>query len=180
MNKIILSLLIAFISCRNLRKAAEWNFETFQKELVARHNELRRKHAASSLTVLKDLSTLCQKTVDNCKKIGGLQHGDLRFDDGTWVGQNLFLSSWAPTGTYVADDWYSEIENYDYTAADEKGIISSGHFTQMVWKSSKQIGCAVTVGPWKTYSDAYYVGCNYLPVGNILGHFSENVSPPTS
>ena len=46
-----------------MRKTAEWNFETFHSELVARHNELRKKHATSSLTVLKNLSTLCQKTV---------------------------------------------------------------------------------------------------------------------
>ena len=179
MNKIILSILIAFISCNNLRKAAEWNFETFHNELVARHNELRKKHAASSLTVLKELTTLCQKAVDNCKKIGGLQHGYLAMDDGTWVGQNLFLSSWAPSGTEVTDNWYSEIEYYDFDNVD-KGTIMAGHFTQVVWKSSKQIGCAVAVGPWKTYSDSYYVGCNYLPEGNVLGQYSKNVSPPTS
>ena len=97
MSKIILSLLIVFISCRNLRKAEnEWNFEAFHKELVAKHNEYRKKHAASALTVLKDLTTLCQKTVDNCKKLGRLEHGDLRMDNGSFVGQNLFLSSWAP------------------------------------------------------------------------------------
>ena len=101
-------------------------------------------------------------------------------DDGTYVGQNLFLSSSTPTGAEVANRWYSEVENYNYTAADEKGIISAGHFTQMVWKSSKQIGCAVAVGPWKTYSNSYYVVCDYLPADNRLGQYSKNVSPPTS
>ena len=47
---------------------------------------------ASYLTILKYLSTLCQKTVDNCKKLGKLQHGDLSLN-GEIVGQNLFLSS---------------------------------------------------------------------------------------
>ena len=70
MNKILISLLIAFISFLNLRKTDEWNFETFQNELVAKHNEYSKKHSASSLTILKDLSTLCQKVVDNCRKKG--------------------------------------------------------------------------------------------------------------
>ena len=96
------------------------------------------------------------------------------------LGRIYFFQVGPPTGTEVADNWYSEIKNYDYTAADEKGIISAGHFTQMVWKSSKQIGCAVAVGPWKGYSDSYYVGCDYLPEGNVFRHYSVNVVPPTS
>ena len=34
-------------------------------------------------------------------------------DDGGIVGQNLFLSSDAPSGTYVSNCWYSEVQNYD-------------------------------------------------------------------
>ena len=50
----------------------------------------------------------------------------------------------------------------------------------MVWKSSKQIGCAYTIGPWKDYTNAYYIGCDYLPTGNVLGQYSVNVVPSTS
>ena len=50
----------------------------------------------------------------------------------------------------------------------------------MVWKSTKQIGCAFAVGPWKDYTNAYYIGCDYLPAGNALGQYSVNVVPPTS
>ena len=181
MNKILLSILLVFVSCGNLRKTADWNFDTFHKELVNRHNELRKKHSAGALTVLKDLTTLCQKTVDNCKKLGTLQHGNLNMDDGTRVGQNLFLSSWAPTGTEVADDWYSENVDYDYSTGKAKNNNAVvGHFTQLVWKGSKQIGCAVAVGPWLSYKNSYYVGCDYLPPGNYIGQEVENVSPPTS
>ena len=180
MNKIILFILIAFISCRNLRSAEDdFNFEQFQKEIVDRHNEYRKKHAASSLTVLKDLSTLCQHTVYNCKKIGGLQHGGLTMDDGTIVGQNLYLTSGMTDGGSVVDNWYSEIRYYDYDNVD-KGTIMAGHFTQVVWKSTKQIGCAIAFGPWKDFSLSSYIGCNYLPAGNVLGQYAKNVSPPTS
>ena len=181
MNKILLSILLVFVSCGNLRKTADWNFDTFHKELVARHNELRKKHAASALTTLKALTTLCQKTVDNCKSIGGLQHGNLNMDDGTRVGQNLYLSSWAPTGTQVADSWYSENVDYNYSTGKAKTANAVvGHFTQLVWKGSKQIGCAVAVGPWQGYQNSYYVGCDYLPAGNYIGQEVNNVSPPTS
>ena len=108
MNKIILFILIAFISCRNLRSAVDdFNFEKFHKEIVDRHNEYRKKHAASSLTVLKELSTLCQNTVDYCKKIGDLAHVGLTMDDGTIIGQNLYLISGMTNGASVVDRWYS-------------------------------------------------------------------------
>ena len=94
MNKILLFILLVFISFKNLiRRVEDWNFEAFHSEIVARHNELRKKHAASSLTILKDLSTLCQKAVDHCKQIGDLEHVFVQLDNGTYVGQNLYLSS---------------------------------------------------------------------------------------
>ena len=180
MNKILLFILLVFISCRNLRKVEDWNFEAFHNEIVARHNELRKKHASSSLTILKDLSTLCQKAVDHCKKIGDLEHVFVQLDNGTYVGQNLYLSSWAPTGTQVANAWYSENEDYDYENGKPKPNKITGHFTQLVWKSSKHIGCAYAVGPWGGYSNGYYIGCDYFPAGNYAGEFLKNVSPPTS
>ena len=180
MSKIILSILIVFISCSNLRKTAEFNFEAFQSELVARHNELRKKHAASSLTVSKDLMTLCQKTVDNCKKLGYLEHGFFYMDDGTRVGQNLFVDYITPTGKNVADAWYSENVDYDYGNGTKKAGAVTTHFTQLVWKSTKQIGCAVAIGPWGDFKTSYFVGCDYLPAGNYAGQYDKNVSPPTS
>jgi len=53
----------------------------------------------------------------------------------------------------------------------------SGHFTQVVWKSSTQVGCAVA-GPSK--SGWFYVGCNYTPPGNYQGQYVANVLNPTS
>ena len=180
MNKIILFIIIAFISCRNLRSADnDFNFEQFHKEIVDRHNEYRKRHAASSLTVLKELSTLCQSTVDYCKKIGDLQHVGLSMDDGTIIGQNLYLTSGMTNGASVVDRWYSEIQYYDYDNVD-KGTIMAGHITQVVWKSTKQIGCAIAFGPWKDFSLSSYIGCNYLPAGNALGQYAKNVSPPSS
>ena len=101
-------------------------------------------------------------------------------DDGTTIRQNLYLTSgMIIKGAYVVNKWYSEIEYYDYDNVD-KGKIMAGHFTQVVWKNTKQIGCAIAFGPWKDFSQSSYIGCNDLPAGNVLGQYAKNVSPPIS
>lgn len=52
----------------------------------------------------------------------------------------------------------------------------TGHFTQMVWVSSTQLGCAAATGCGTTYYT-----CHYSPAGNIASaqHFRDNVLPAT-
>ena len=52
------------------------------------------------------------------------------------------------------------------------------HFTQIVWKHTKKVGCAVSVGRWKIFSQSYYICCYYYPGGNLSGKYIENVGRP--
>lgn len=47
-----------------------------------------------------------------------------------------------------------------------------GHMTQVVWKGSKELGCAQVLG--KDGQNIYSV-CNYFPAGNVIGKYKENV-----
>jgi uncharacterized protein YkwD len=179
MNKIILALLIAIVSCSNLRNLAAFDFNTFYTDLVDKHNALRKKHSAGSLVKLEAIAKLAQKTVDNCKSQGDLIHSGLTYNDQP-LGQNLYLSVGAPTASAVADSWYSENKNYNYATGKSKNNGVIGHFTQLVWKSSKKIGCAVAVGTWKGYKNSYFVGCNYYPAGNYANEYTKNVGKPIS
>ena len=49
-----------------------------------------------------------------------------------------------------------------------------GHFTQLVWKGSKEMG----VGRATARSGNIYVVANYAPTGNMQGAFQANVLPP--
>ena len=50
----------------------------------------------------------------------------------------------------------------------------AGHWTQVVWKGTTQVGCAVAtcnnIFPAK-YGPAKYYVCEYYPQGNIIGQF---------
>ena len=181
MNKIIIALLFVIVSCNNLRNLGDFDFSSFYTSLVNKHNTLRKKHSAQNLSKLAAIATLAQKTANSCKSQGKLVHSGTSYN-GQWMGQNLFLMGGAaPTADDVANDWYSENQNYDYsTGKAKKANAVIGHFTQMVWKATKQIGCAVAIGPWGNYNPSYYVCCNYFPGGNVSGQYTKNVAKPSS
>jgi len=179
MNKYILLLLLALVSCNNLRNLADsFNFNTFYTALVNRHNTLRKKHSAGKLEKFADIAKLAQTTANRCKSKGTLEHYGTSYK-GNWMGQNLYvLGGAAPTGAEVANSWYSENKNYNYNTGKSKNGKEYRHFTQLVWKASKKIGCAVAKGKWNGYSPSYYVCCNYYPGGNYEGQYKTNVGKP--
>lgn len=64
------------------------------------------------------------------------------------------------------------------TNTDHYGIW--GKFTQMIWKDTTKIGCALRVGMdnLNKNTECAYIVCNYSPSGNVLGQFNQNVLPP--
>ena len=50
----------------------------------------------------------------------------------------------------------------------------AGHFTQVVWKGSQDVG----VGKATARDGKVIVVANYRPAGNMMGRFSDNVLPP--
>ena len=79
----------------------------------------------------------------------------------------------------VVTEWYNEISNYDFNTGT--AINSSQpwlHFTQIVWRSSSELGVGVASG-----NGSHYVVARYRPRGNLPGLFDRNVPrplPPTS
>jgi len=89
------------------------------------------------------------------------------------VGENLAWGS-SPdmmTGAQGVKQWYDEIK---YTRGgrarnmnDGTGVI--GHYTQVVWKASVELGCGAAAG---------MLVCMYGPAGNLMGAFEQNVNGP--
>jgi hypothetical protein len=75
-------------------------------------------------------------------------------------------------GSKATQSWYDEIKYYDFNRPGFSG--STGHFTQVVWKGSKQLGVGIGFG---NNGRTAVVVANYYPPGNYLGQFPQNVSP---
>lgn len=48
---------------------------------------------------------------------------------------------------------------------------AAGHFTQLVWKGTSQVGCGMA-----NCAGSNFVVCNYNSPGNVVGDFAANVA----
>jgi len=81
-----------------------------------------------------------------------------------YVGENIYGSSGSATPADAMTLWMDEAADYDYASGD---IGSAGHYTQIVWRDSVRIGCAIVDCAALTYHNT--VICDYAPGGNISG-----------
>jgi len=82
-----------------------------------------------------------------------------------YVGENIYGSSGSgSTPGDAVSAWMSEASSYDYATND---LGAAGHYTQVVWRDSVRIGCAIVDCPALTYHNT--VICDYAPGGNISG-----------
>ena len=78
------------------------------------------------------------------------------------------------TGQRAVDMWYEEIKDYNF---GNPGFSSgTGHFTQVIWVGSQEVGVAKA----SNANGTQFVVARYYPAGNVLGRFPENVQPKGS
>jgi pathogenesis-related protein 1 len=63
----------------------------------------------------------------------------------------------------VVDAWGNEVNYYSYADNSCSGVC--GHYTQLVWQSTREVGCAMAVCGDK----AQIWVCTYHPAGNFVG-----------
>ncbi len=155
-----LGLSIALYSMGSCRAAASLN--DIQKWIDI-HNQYRLKHQVNPVNWSTTVANSAQTYADTCPQ----NHSHSGY------GENL---AWGYSSiTSVVTAWYSEATSYDFNTPGFSS--TTGHFTQIVWKGTKEIGCALQTGcpGWPTT----WV-CQYSPPGNYYGQFAQNVFPPTS
>ncbi|KAI0751021.1 CAP domain-containing protein [Daedaleopsis nitida] len=130
------------------------------------HNLVRGSVGASSLKWSDDLQEKAQKYAEQCQ----LKHSDGALGP---VGENLA----AATGSFSASEavqLFTQDES-DYFSNND---FTFSHFTQVVWKSTTQVGCGVALCdglfPDQKSAATYHV-CLYDPVGNVVGQEKDNL-----
>ena len=77
--------------------------------------------------------------------------------------------------------WYDEVEHWNFGSSRSNGGVT-GHFTQIVWRSSVEVGCAVNSNCNNMFGGMgnSAVVCRYAPAGNMMGRESQEVGRLTS
>ena len=93
------------------------------------------------------------------------QGGNLVHSSGSY-GENLFGGGgkvWGPTD--AVNSWGSEKQLYNGEAINDTNYMQVGHSTQMVWRSTTEVGCGVATPPTATRSGFVATA----PPGNMQG-----------
>lgn len=143
------------------------------EEMLAAHNAQRAAAQPAPVPALPPLSwnaaaaATAQAWVNQCR----FQHNAGRGN----YGENIFASSGTATlaPTTVVDDWCSEKAAYDYATNTCAVGQACGHYTQVVWRGTTSVGCAMAQctinnpgggsGAWQFWA------CDYAPPGNYVG-----------
>lgn len=134
--------------------------------IVTLHNKVRAEVGVGPLRWSEQLAGYAQQWADHLVSSRcGMAH---RPRTGEWrqeYGENLFMGT---ARQYNSSDavmaWAKEKGRYNGEALQVSRWAGAGHYTQMVWRDTEQIGCAT--GECK---GSLIVVCNYDPPGNILG-----------
>ncbi|WVN85087.1 uncharacterized protein L203_100229 [Cryptococcus depauperatus CBS 7841] len=129
------------------------------------HNNYRAQHGASALSWNDNLASYAAKVASKCKfrHSGGIYGENLAAGVGNGYDIQRGFSSWIDESSQ-----YSSI------------FPQASHFTQVVWKGSKELGCAAHVCVDGTIfsgmgQNSVFVICEYNPPGNVMNRFLENV-----
>ena len=131
------------------------------------HNRVRAKHCAPALTWSATLAGVAQKWANELAAKGcAFGHSP-----GRKYGENLAagtIGALDPESTTAM--WYDEVKLYKFP--DGGFSMQTGHFTQVVWTTTTQVGC----GQVQCKGNDILV-CNYDPPGNWEGQYKQHVLP---
>ncbi|KAJ8379602.1 hypothetical protein SKAU_G00003800 [Synaphobranchus kaupii] len=143
---------------------------SFEKEFLEAHNSYRATHQAPSLSMNRELCKSAQAWADHLLSLKTMKHSN------TNNGENLYYAwssgSQKQNGKAAVEKWYAEVKDYDFS---NPGFGSNtGHFTQVVWKDTKELGVGLA-----TDGKTVFVVGQYSPPGNMTneGYFENNVLP---
>ncbi|XP_058232004.1 cysteine-rich venom protein [Hemibagrus wyckioides] len=105
-----------------------------------------------------EVAASAQRWVDTCAMAHGPPSSRMLGD--YQMGENLLQSSNILSWTDVVTAWHNEVANYNYPKGSTNGK-SIGHYTQVIWFGSYEVGCGVA-----KCGGLYFYDCQYYRAGN--------------
>jgi uncharacterized protein YkwD len=128
------------------------------REMLAAHNSVRARVGTAPLRWSDRLAAYAQDWADTLVARREFAHHPHPI-----YGENLFeIGGAAATPAQVVEAWAGEARDYDYTSNRCRGVC--GHYTQIAWSTTREVGCAVARG----FGREIWV-CEYDPPGNWVG-----------
>lgn len=154
--------------------------ESFRADMLCAHNAVREAPPAPqpapepplpALIWNQDLADFARAHAESCT----YEHSSdsaRKEAFGQWVGENIAAGTVRAYSDRAAVNlWAAEAANYDYQVNTCAAGKVCGHYTQIVWRDTTQVGCAKvtcdTLANQEQLGSADLWVCDYLPGGNV-------------
>jgi pathogenesis-related protein 1 len=136
--------------------------DDFIKEFLDAHNEIRSDKNIAPLTWSIDIANTATKWATSLAEKCDFKHSDNNY------GENLAMN-WGKSSSpkQVVFRWAAEEADYDYDSNTCTAGKACGHYTQIVWRTTQKLGCAMAQCNSQTITQIWV--CNYDPPGNWRG-----------
>lgn len=131
---------------------------SFARTMLAAHNAVRASVGVPPLAWSVRLAAVARDWADRLAATGIFAH---RPDNP--YGENLYeISGGVASPAEVVAAWANEARDYDIRTNSCTAVC--GHYTQLVWATTRRVGCGVATG-----GDREVWVCDYDPPGNVIG-----------
>jgi len=174
---LLLSLVFLFFSCskeNNPDDSSSLSEEDIVLALKA-HNNARKEVGVPNLSWSKTLEADALKWAENMVENEKMFHSSNESRPNQGENLSVFFktvggeSVFSPTPALDASNaWYNEINDYTYSeiGSDVNANVMIGHYTQMIWSTTTEVGIAVAISD----TGKVYVAARYSPPGNYVGN----------
>ncbi|NXA20353.1 PI16 inhibitor, partial [Ibidorhyncha struthersii] len=158
-----------------------WSLSDEEKKIILDgHNKYRSQVSPPAMDMLKmswdtELESFAQAYAEKCIWDHNKERGRR--------GENLFAMAPTLDLEFAVEDWNGEEKYYNLTTSACVPGQMCGHYTQVVWASTHQIGCGAKFCEKIDGIDTegmYLLVCNYYPPGNMKGRKPYKEGPSCS
>ncbi|ANU07998.1 CAP domain-containing protein [Paraurantiacibacter namhicola] len=171
-GSIIAAVAAAFASTLAIQVAAPSAAEargarSFAETLLVKHNEERARKGLQRLSWSAKLAGEAQGWANHLARTGKMVHANREQRGG--AGENLWMGS---AGYYSAEEMIDLFldERRMFKPGTFPNVSTTGkwadvgHYTQIIWPTTEEVGCAVSKGRVNDF-----LVCRYWPAGNVMG-----------
>ena len=141
------------------------------------HNTARTDVGVNESLSWSDVIALDAQTyADEIAKSGIWDHDPKNrngYENGPY-GENLFTATYQPSLKRATQAWIAEKADYHYGKVGDSSTCNTGkvcgHYTQVIWKETLEVGCGISQYQTGAHKDWYVVVCKYKKPGNYIGH----------
>jgi uncharacterized protein YkwD len=140
----------------------------FNARLLATQNAERAALGVPAMAWNAKLADDARVWADELAATGRFEHspdqpGQEPQGENLWAGTPRAYSPEAMVRLWLAEkrDYRSGVFPNNSRSGDVENV---GHYTQVIWRSSRQVGCATAVG-----KDEEFLVCRYSEAGNVIG-----------